>query len=98
MHEIKTKNQIIYDALGYLLEDALLEEIIHVGQLREVQLDEVILNVGDTMQMIPIVLRGSIKVSQTISLLAADQLIRCFQVPAAGLVGSSVLANRAGAA
>ena len=64
MHEIKTKNQIIYDALGYLLEDALLEEIIHVGQLREVQLDEVILNVGDTMQMIPIVLRGSIKVSR----------------------------------
>ncbi|MEY3198708.1 MAG: hypothetical protein RJA13_666 [Bacteroidota bacterium] len=64
MHEIKSKNQIIYDALGYLLEDALLEEIIHVGQLREVQLDEVILNVGDTMQMIPIVLRGSIKVSR----------------------------------
>ena len=64
MHKIKTKNQIIYDALGYLLEDALLEEIIHVGQLREVQLDEVILNVGDTMQMIPIVLRGSIKVSR----------------------------------
>jgi CRP/FNR family transcriptional regulator len=64
MHEIKSKNQIIYDALGYLLEDTLLDEIIHVGQLREVQLDEVILNVGDTMQMIPIVLRGSIKVSR----------------------------------
>jgi CRP/FNR family transcriptional regulator len=64
MHEIKSKNQIIYDALGYLLEESLLEEIIHVGQLREVQLDEVILNVGDTMQMIPIVLRGSIKVSR----------------------------------
>jgi CRP/FNR family transcriptional regulator len=64
MHEIKSKNQIIYDALGYLLEESLLEEIIHVGQLREVHLDEVILNVGDTMQMIPIVLRGSIKVSR----------------------------------
>ena len=64
MHETKSKNQIIKDALGYLLEEALLEEIIHVGQLREVHLDEVILNVGDTMQMIPIVLKGSIKVSR----------------------------------
>jgi CRP/FNR family transcriptional regulator len=64
MHENKTKNQIIKDALGYLLEEALLEEIIHVAQLREVHLDEVVLNVGDTMQMIPIVLKGSIKVSR----------------------------------
>lgn len=64
MHETKSKNQIIKDALGYLLEELLLEEIIHVGQLREVQMDEVILNVGDTIQMIPIVLRGSIKVSR----------------------------------
>lgn len=56
--------QIIKKALGYLFEEALLEEIIHVGQMREVQLDEVILNVGDAMQMIPIVLRGSVKVSR----------------------------------
>lgn len=60
----ENKEQIIRESLGYLLEEALIDEIIHVSQLREVELDEVILNVGDKMQMIPIVLRGSIKVSR----------------------------------
>lgn len=60
----ETKTQLINDSLGYLLEEALLKEIIHVGQLREVAQDEVILNVGDKMQMIPVVLEGSIKVSR----------------------------------
>lgn len=60
----ETKTQIIRDSLGYMLEEPLLKEIIHVGQLREVAQDEVILNVGDRMQMIPIVMEGSIKVSR----------------------------------
>ena len=60
----ETKTQIIHDSLGYMLEEPLLKEIIHVGQLREVAQDEVILNVGDRMQMIPIVMEGSIKVSR----------------------------------
>lgn len=59
-----TKNQLIRDALGYVLEEPLIEEIIRVAQLREVLADEVILNVGDKMKMIPIVLEGSIKVSR----------------------------------
>jgi CRP/FNR family transcriptional regulator len=59
-----TKNQLIHDSLGYLLEDTLIEEIIRVGQLREVEADDIILNVGDNMKMIPIVLKGSIKVSR----------------------------------
>jgi CRP/FNR family transcriptional regulator len=58
------KNQLIHDSLGYLLEDTLIEEIIRVGQLREVEADDIILNVGDNMKMIPIVLKGSIKVSR----------------------------------
>lgn len=59
-----TKNQLIRDALGYVLEEPLIDEIIRVSQLREVLADEVILNVGDKMKMIPIVLEGSIKVSR----------------------------------
>jgi CRP/FNR family transcriptional regulator len=59
-----TKNQLIHDSLGYVLEEGLIEEIIKVSQLREVLADEVILNVGDRMKMIPIVLKGSIKVSR----------------------------------
>jgi CRP/FNR family transcriptional regulator len=61
---IEKKEQLINDSLGYLLEAPLLKEIIHVSQLREVPADEVILNVGDKMQMIPIVLEGSIKISR----------------------------------
>lgn len=60
----ETKNQLIHDSLGYILEDALVKEIIHIGQIREVLQDETILNVGDRMQFIPVVLEGSIKVSR----------------------------------
>lgn len=60
----ENKEQIIRESLGYLLEEALIDEIIHVSQLKEVELDEIILNVGDKMQMIPIVLQGSVKVSR----------------------------------
>lgn len=60
----ENKEQIIHDALGYLLEKSLIEEIIRIGQFKEVIADEVIINVGDKMQMIPIVLKGSIKVSR----------------------------------
>lgn len=61
---IDTKNQLIRDSLGYVLEEALIDEIVKVGQLKEVAADEIILNVGDKMKMIPIVLEGSIKVSR----------------------------------
>lgn len=61
---IDTKNQLIRDSLGYVLEETLIDEIIKVGQLKEVAADEIILNVGDKMKMIPIVLEGSIKVSR----------------------------------
>lgn len=58
------RKELIIDSLGYILEEQLLQEILKVGVLREVAPDEVILNVGDKMQMIPIVLQGSIKVSR----------------------------------
>ena len=56
--------QIIKDSLSYFLEKELIEEIIKIGQLKNVSTDELILNVGDTMKMIPIVLTGSVKVSR----------------------------------
>ncbi|MFN5845482.1 MAG: Crp/Fnr family transcriptional regulator [Flavobacteriia bacterium] len=60
----EAKAKLIHESLGYLLEEALLKEIVYLGQLKEVAQDEVILNVGDSMQMIPVVLEGSIKVSR----------------------------------
>ena len=60
----ENKHKYLHDALGYVLEDALIDEIIKVSQVKEVLADEVILNVGDSMQYIPIVLEGSIKISR----------------------------------
>lgn len=60
----ENKNQYLHDALGYVLEEALIEEIIKIAQIKDVLADEVILNVGDNMKMIPIVLEGSIKISR----------------------------------
>lgn len=73
VNSVHTKEQLIKDSLGYLLEDALIEEIIHTGQLREVYADDIILNVGDKMKMIPIVLKGSIKISRENE--AGDELL-----------------------
>ncbi len=60
----ESKIKIIKDSLSYFLEKELIDEIIKIGQLKNVSTDELILNVGDNMKMIPIVLKGSIKVSR----------------------------------
>src|SRR5574343_50028 len=60
----ENKHKYLHDALGYVLEEALIDEIIKVSQVKDVLADEVILNVGDSMQYIPIVLEGSIKISR----------------------------------
>jgi CRP/FNR family transcriptional regulator len=59
-----SKATTIHDSLDYLLEGALIEEIIKDSQLREVGQDETIIHAGERMMMIPIVLSGSIKVSR----------------------------------
>ncbi|MBI1836644.1 MAG: Crp/Fnr family transcriptional regulator [Flavobacteriia bacterium] len=60
----KIKNQLINDSLGYILEEKLIQEIITNSQLKEIDFDKVIVNVGDDMLNIPIVLKGSIKISR----------------------------------
>ncbi len=59
-----TKSQLIHDSIGYLLEEELIEEINHVGQIRVTVTDEILINVGDAMTSIPIILSGSIKISR----------------------------------
>lgn len=58
------KQKLIHDAIGYLLEPELIVEMGEVGRIRETTTDEIIMNVGDELKMIPIVLSGSIKVSR----------------------------------
>jgi len=49
---------------GYIFEDALLEEICSVSKYKKVSSDEAILNIGDTIQFMPLLLKGAIKVSR----------------------------------
>ena len=58
------KKQLLHESIGYILEADLLEEMSHIAKIRETIQDEVIIHVGDTLQMIPIVIQGSIKVSR----------------------------------
>jgi hypothetical protein len=44
--------------LGYILEAALLEEMADVAKIRETVTEEIVLHVGDQLQMIPIVMEG----------------------------------------
>ncbi|MFM8596444.1 MAG: Crp/Fnr family transcriptional regulator [Flavobacteriales bacterium] len=60
----ENKLQMLRDHLGYILEDGLLEEMAQVAKIRETATDEIVVNVGDQLQMIPIVIEGSIKISR----------------------------------
>mgnify|MGYP003388877025 FL=1 len=47
---------------GYILEDALLEEISRVSKFRKASPEEIIISVGSTIQYMPLLLKGAIKV------------------------------------
>lgn len=64
MQAKESKLKMLQDHLGYALEDALLNEMAAVAKLRETATDEIIVRVGDHLQMIPIVIEGSIKISR----------------------------------
>ena len=59
---METKETLIQESLGYILEDALIKEIIHASQLKTYEGDYTIIQIGDEMRYMPIVLSGSIKV------------------------------------
>lgn len=64
MLSLENKLQLLKDHLGYILEEDLLDEMAHVAKLRETATNEIVVNVGDHLQMIPIVIEGSIKISR----------------------------------
>lgn len=64
MLKSENKLQLLKDHLGYILEEGLLEEMAQVAKVRETAADEIVVNVGDHLQMIPIVIEGSIKISR----------------------------------
>ena len=58
------KIELLKNSLGYILEEELVNEIINNSQLKDIEQDKVIENVGDELNNIPIVLEGSIKISR----------------------------------
>lgn len=58
------KRRLINDALGYVLEVDLIDEMSEVARFRETMVDEIIVHVGDELKMIPILISGSIKISR----------------------------------
>lgn len=49
---------------GYIFEDALLEKICNVSKYKKVSSDEAYLNIGETIQFMPLLIKGAIKVSR----------------------------------
>jgi CRP/FNR family transcriptional regulator len=59
---MESKETLIEQSLGYLLEEALIKDIIQSSQLKSYDGDHTIIHIGDEMRFMPIVLSGSIKV------------------------------------
>jgi CRP/FNR family transcriptional regulator len=64
MLSLQNKELMLQDQLGYVLEPELITEMAKLAKVRETTTDEIIVHVGDRLQLIPIVIEGSIKVSR----------------------------------
>lgn len=58
------KKELLNEQLGYFLEKELIDEIEQVSQFKEFTADQVIIQVGEEMHFVPIVLEGAIKISR----------------------------------
>lgn len=52
----------IKDRYGYIFEDALIEEIADVGVVKEVAEGAILIEIGDYIKMMPLVMSGAIKI------------------------------------
>jgi CRP/FNR family transcriptional regulator len=59
---MESKETLIEQYLGYILEESLIKEITQSSQLKSYEGDHTIIHIGDEMRFMPIVLSGSIKV------------------------------------
>jgi CRP/FNR family transcriptional regulator len=54
--------KMLQERYGYVFEDALLDEIAEVGDYRQIPADNLIIDIGDSIEFMPLILSGSIKV------------------------------------
>jgi CRP/FNR family transcriptional regulator len=60
----KIKKEHIEHWFGSQFENELLDDLLNSSQLMEIQSDEVILRVGDSITRVPLLLEGSVKISR----------------------------------
>jgi CRP/FNR family transcriptional regulator len=56
------KNELISNELGYIFEEELVNDLIKIGKLKSIRADETIIQIGEKIQFLPIILDGSVKV------------------------------------
>jgi len=64
------------DFYGVVFEDELIEEIAKVGVYKKIEENELLLDIGDRLSQIPLMLTGAIKISREIS--NGDELVLYF--------------------
>lgn len=64
MIDSASQKENIREQLGYLFEEALLEEMYLHGKIIQVPADEIMIDTGDELQYVPVVLNGTLKVSR----------------------------------
>lgn len=55
-------NQKLFDAYNYIFEEALLEEISSVAQYKDFKADDYLIEIGDYIKSMPLLLNGAIKI------------------------------------
>jgi CRP/FNR family transcriptional regulator len=64
MIESASQKENIRENIGYLFEPALIEEMIDNGKLLHVPADEIVVDTGDDLPFVPVVIQGSLKISR----------------------------------
>jgi CRP/FNR family transcriptional regulator len=50
------------ESYGYLFEEGLIEEILSVGELQEVKQGEYLIDIGDPITFMPLIIKGAVKI------------------------------------
>ena len=64
MSVTESQKQLIINQIGFLFDEELLKDILSVGQVKQFDSDEIIIDVDQNIEFMPFILDGSLKVSR----------------------------------
>lgn len=64
MIESASQKENIREQIGYLFEPALIDEMIENGKIFQIAADEIVVDTGDDLPFVPVVLNGTLKISR----------------------------------